>query len=542
MDSILNTNTTLPYQTIDGITPLPYIRNDGITTAGTSLTFTMPTVGYLKDATVSTVPAPKLSFNVSLYGNLEEIDDSKSKCRVRIFYRGLNRNRTYISEEFANQLIASLPYAPIKGIFDNDEVDFKDHGEKNSDGRIYGVVMSDPNFAWEDHMDADGVIRTYACADVLLYTALYQEAKLIPGSSQSMEINPYTYTGEWRTWEDGLPYYHFLSGSLFGLQALGTAVEPCFEGAAFYSYNHLAKDVEELISYIKNIDSNKNLNKKEEKSNMDEKILYRMSDREKADKICSALNPNFNEEGGWKFDFFLLDVYPDYALAVSYEDEKYYRVNYNINEDESITVGEKTEVVITDVTKDEFVALEALKAMGTYAEINEKYTSTLEEIATIKEEKENLNSQLEEVNKTVEEKATEIETLNNNLNEVKEELESLKAEKVSLENSISDLNKEKEALVEFKTSVETAQKKEILDKYSEYITPEKYSKFEEEIANYTVEDFEKEVCVSAVKNTPTIFSKEAPSQSLIYTGNTDDLPKGESALEVFIDKTIGGNK
>ena len=65
MDSILNTNTTLPYQITDGITPLPYNRNDGITTAGTSLTFTMPTVGYLKDATVSTVPAPKLSFNVS---------------------------------------------------------------------------------------------------------------------------------------------------------------------------------------------------------------------------------------------------------------------------------------------------------------------------------------------------------------------------------------------------------------------------------------------------------------------------------------------
>jgi len=43
-----------------------------------------------------------LSFEVSLYGAMEKYDDSKSKCRVRIFYKGLNRNRTYISEDFAN--------------------------------------------------------------------------------------------------------------------------------------------------------------------------------------------------------------------------------------------------------------------------------------------------------------------------------------------------------------------------------------------------------------------------------------------------------
>ena len=67
-----------------------------------------------------------LSFDVTLYGTLEPFDDSKSKCRVRIFYKGMNRNRTYITEDFANQLIASLPYAPVKGIFNSDEVDLKD--------------------------------------------------------------------------------------------------------------------------------------------------------------------------------------------------------------------------------------------------------------------------------------------------------------------------------------------------------------------------------------------------------------------------------
>ena len=58
-----------------------------------------------------------LALDVTTYGQVEKLTDTLSKCRVRIFYKGMNRNRTYISEDFANQLIASLPYAPIKGIF-----------------------------------------------------------------------------------------------------------------------------------------------------------------------------------------------------------------------------------------------------------------------------------------------------------------------------------------------------------------------------------------------------------------------------------------
>ena len=47
----------------------------------------------------------QLSLNVTLYTDLEPVSPTLSKGRVRIFYKGLNRNRTYISEDFANQLI-----------------------------------------------------------------------------------------------------------------------------------------------------------------------------------------------------------------------------------------------------------------------------------------------------------------------------------------------------------------------------------------------------------------------------------------------------
>jgi hypothetical protein len=39
-----------------------------------------------------------------------------------------------------------------------------------------------------------------------------------------MEIYRNTLKGEWKTWEDGEPYYHFYSGSLLGLLVLGTLV------------------------------------------------------------------------------------------------------------------------------------------------------------------------------------------------------------------------------------------------------------------------------------------------------------------------------
>jgi len=155
---------------------------------------------------------------VSLYSKPEKVTATLSKCRGRFFYRGMNRNRTYITDDFARQLIESLPYAPIKGIFNMDELDFEDHGYTNSDGKIYGIVPENPNFAWEKHIDKDGIEREYACSDVILFTALYPEASLIPSKPQSMEIYSKDLEGEWMiSEEDGEPYFLFKKGRLLGL-------------------------------------------------------------------------------------------------------------------------------------------------------------------------------------------------------------------------------------------------------------------------------------------------------------------------------------
>lgn len=528
-----------------------------------------------------------LSFNVTLYGNLEQFDDSKSKCRVRIFYKGMNRNRTYISEDFAKQLIASLPYAPVKGIFNSDEVDFEGHGEKNSEGKIYGLVMAEPNFAWEDHMDVDGVIRTYACADVLLYTSLYNEAKLIPGSSQSMEINPFTYKGEWKIWpDDGQPYYHFESGSLFGLQALGTNVEPCFEGAAFYNlvFEKLKNDFQPLMDYINNT------KKKEESKEMElEQILFRLSDREKANLIWNAINPNYNAENGWKLNYWIVDVYDEYALVVSEEDGSYARAYYTKN-DESVTIDKMEVCYVVDVSEAEKNALDAMKSLNSsYEEFLNTANENINKINEMESTIATLNSQLKitdadikadeptisnsaegtdtvtdepaaDTSANADEPATDNstddltgDTTDNTITDDTNEFEAkvkeyeakiaqLESEKVVLEQEKNDLNSEKETLVAFKASVEREKKTELLNNMGAHLTEELIEKFTNDMDKYTVDDFKKEVYAASVENDATIFNKKE-EPDLFFKGNQNIKPQSgmEALLEKFKNKN-GGNR
>lgn len=506
----------------------------------------------------------QLSLNVTLYTDLVPVSPTLSKGRVRIFYKGLNRNRTYISEDFANQLIKSLPYVPVKGIFNKDDVDYEDHGEDNTDGRIYGLVMENPNFAWEDHLDEDGVIRTYACADVIYYTALYPEAKLIPGCSQSMEIWRDNLVGEWKIWpEDGEPYYDFQKGCLLGLQVLGSLVEPCFEGAAFYS---LKKDLETLIKYTNT------LSEKEESADM-EKTLFRLSDNEKAEFIAKALNPNFNEEGNWEMSAVVLDVYDDYALVCDVQNGGYKRAYYT-KEGDNVTLGDVVDVYIVDVTATESAALEAMKSVsGTYEAANDAYTAATEKIASLESALEEANSKVEatventeevvdnslaeenaETVEAKEEEATDftvkISELEATIASKEEELTSaaanysnLENEKIRVEQEKADLESERDSLLEFKKNVETARKEEILTKYEEHLTDEMVENFKNSIDQYSIEDFEKEVCVAAVKNSPSIFSKTDESV-LVYTGGRDsEMEKGLSGMERILEKhKKGGNK
>lgn len=68
------------------------------------------------------------SFDIKIYGDIEPYNKVISKSRCRIFYKYANRNGTYITDEFAEKLLSTVPYTPVKGIYDEVDEDYTDHG------------------------------------------------------------------------------------------------------------------------------------------------------------------------------------------------------------------------------------------------------------------------------------------------------------------------------------------------------------------------------------------------------------------------------
>lgn len=462
--------------------------------------------------------------DVTLYGDVDSLSDTLSKCRVRIFYRGLNRNRTYISDNFANQLIKSLPYSPIKGIFNKDTLDFEDHGERSDEGRIYGIIPENPNFAWEKHVDEDGVEREYACADVFLYTALYPEAKLIPGKAQSMEIHDVGLKGEWKIWEgDQQPYYEFYSGHLLGLQTLGDEVEPCFEGSAFFS---LVKEVKEMCDYIKKFSAKEDDEKKMEKQV--NKNLFQLSDNEKCELLYDALNSSEDNL------IFVCCVYDEYAIAYDSNERKYIRAYYTKDDNANTVTITKTEnCYMVDVNEVEKIALDAVRTIGSFSEIKEKIDEQNAEIENLTKENETYSEQLKEKDEMFEADKAKLEAYENNI-------EEKEAEIVRLSQLNADITNEKSELESFKKQIETEQKEAIIKEFAAYLSEEQVGKFKEDFDKYSVKDFKKEVCTTAYESSVTLFNKkEASNADLIYVGNSKSTETGAIRL---LDQYKGGSK
>ena len=425
-------------------------------------------------------------FPVTIYGNLKELNPVLSKARCRIFYKYENRNGTYITDEFAQKLISSLPYTPVKGIYDNFDEDYTDHGLKRDLGRIYGIVPENPNFSWEKHLDEDEIEREYACCDVYIFTALYEEAFQIVGKSQSMELYPPSIKGDWAI-INGKKLFKFEDGCFLGLQILGDDVEPCFEGAAFFTfYNDLKNAIKKLERY--SLDSNI----KGGKSEMT-KLNFKLSDSQKHDAIWVLLNDKYTEEGHWEVSYTILDIYDDYALVYSYEAGSYERVYYTKNDEtDSVELGARKKCYVIDITEEEKTALEALRVFngGTYEKIDEN----IQEINTIKQQNSEFSTKIEELNNTVSTLTTERDTSVENYNNAQAQ--------------ISTLTNELETLKDYKNSVETQEKEQVIASYSELLNNEILDSYKSKISEYSsATELDKELAYELKKTNLEVFTK-----------------------------------
>lgn len=433
----------------------------------------------------------KYEFPVTVYGNLEKYNEVLSKARCRIFYKYENRNGTYITDEFAEKLLKTLPYAPVKGIYEGE--DYTDHGAERDEGRIYGIVPESPNIAWESHTDEDGVTRTYACADVLIFTALYKEANDIVGKSQSMELY-----GPSLKYHEAIVhnkrYIVFDEGCFLGLQVLGNDVEPCFQGASFYT---LQNTIQKIFDLIKDYGGTKM-----------PKISFKLSDDQKLQALWALLNPDYNEEGGWVVSYGIASVYDDYALVIKYETGDYERAYYTKNDEtDMVEITSQEKCFVIDVTENEKNTLDTLRRLNgdTYELVSDVLLNAEENL--------NKNSEF----------SAKIEELNGNIS-------TLESEKVNLENQVSEytsqleqanndmasLNEELDSLKEYKLNVETQKKEAVFDEYAETLSEEIINTYRTKISEYTVEELDMHLAYELKKNNSSIFTK---------SGNEGYVPK-----------------
>ena len=505
------------------------------------------------------------NFPITVYGKVERFTDTISKGRCRIFYKGGNRNGTYITDEFAEKLIASAPYAPIKGIYDTG--DYTDHGKARTEGRIYGVVPANPNFAWEKHEDADGVIREYACCDVLYYTALYKEAGEIDTKGQSMELYRQTLKGAWQ-FVNGKKYFVFTEGSFLGLQVLGDDVEPCFEGAGFYTKvdGEQMNEEDGIIAILSKYEQKADIFQYHEQGgNIMPEINFKISDGQKYEYLWTLLNPNYNEQGNWTMEFAICDVYEEYAVVRNLPENIFERVYYTKNDEtDSLEITKKERCYIVDITEEEKTALEGLHnaAGATFSAISESFTTMTETIAT-------LNTDVESLNTTITEHLTSIEGLNNRIgeydcqiselnNQISEfntkiaeheaTISTLTTERDELSVSLNTANStieevnvqlatanenlatmtvardtaiaERDTLAAFKQTVINEQKKAIIDSYANQLPTEITDGYINNLDNYALEQLDMLLTYEVKKLNPTLFSAN-PVVTPVYVPKDD---------------------
>ena len=199
----------------------------------------------LPHKSIATIESPQ-------FINLQPLDINPlmSKCEIKVFYIGENRNGSYINKDVATEMAKTLRGAPIVGYYNKDKNDFRDHGDQiilDADGfhlncltKPYGFVSPDAEVWFQKFTEEDDfgntVEREYLVTTGYLWTEQFPEAQVAlenGGRPQSMELDDNRLDGHWGTnSKTGAEFFIITDAVVSKLCILGEDVEPCFEGAA----------------------------------------------------------------------------------------------------------------------------------------------------------------------------------------------------------------------------------------------------------------------------------------------------------------------
>ena len=198
----------------------------------------------LPHRSVATIDSPE-------FINLQPLDINPlmSKCEIKVFYVGENRNHSFISKEVAMEMAKTLRGAPIVGYYKEQKEDFADHGNRvtiDDEGfhfevmtKPYGFVAPDAEVWFKKFIDTDEfgneIEREYLVTTGYLWTGQFKEAQSVidEGKPHSMEIDEETLDGHWaENYKNGMEFFIINDAIVSKLCILGDDVEPCFEGSS----------------------------------------------------------------------------------------------------------------------------------------------------------------------------------------------------------------------------------------------------------------------------------------------------------------------
>lgn len=453
---------------------------------------------------------------------LTQVSPEISKARLRIFYKGFNRNQGYITDEFAEKLLSSLPYTPVVGIFNDLVKDFGGHNQDRNVAKIYGVVPQDPHFAWEDHLDSDGVMRTYACTDVYLFTGRYDAAKLIPGKQQSMELDTKTIRGDWQVINEyGQEGFVYTDAQFIGLSVLGDDKTPCFEGSAFY----------ELVSQFNDFMAAKTSNGGNDMALEITKPVAGSDQVESEIDAAASATPAESSDPSTEQTEDTTDSTPSNESAAETADETPDGDSATDDKkDEEPTDDKKDEEKPADSTSDEESEDKKEEEKPADSESNPDEDKKEEDKPTDSAcEDKKADAEAQEEDKKEEDKPADseltpsnFENLNNKILELNQQLATYEAEANKFKDLYTALKADYDVLVAEKNKELAAQKDAKLQEYTSYISDAVKQDFESRLDSYsTVDDLEKDLLFAAK---PSLFAKHddfAPTST--YEADEDEI-------------------
>ena len=271
---------------------------------------------------------------------IDEDQKRFSRGKLAVFYKGETPDHRYFSDDFADQVIKTLPYAPIVSHYDAEKDDFVGHATEQD---IYGIV--DPCVEPTFEVREDG--NTWAICETVYYTERPDQigdiAKKIEGHSQSLELDPKTVKYV-INYDDKKHFKNveFTAGSIIGVSVLGKEQKPAFTGSAFFNYNETFEEKMKLLKEYCESKSVQNIGGNQ----MNLQEFMTLSWGEIASKVEQAI---FNEYGQ-EYYTYIVDLYDGNAVfrAYSYIDgsSHLFQINYSLA-DNAITLGDIVEVHVT---------------------------------------------------------------------------------------------------------------------------------------------------------------------------------------------------